>query len=72
MTSPAEERAKLTFLTVAAIERTSVAKLRRAILEDWVTRALSDPDVAEIVRLMTAARNRRAKQRTNVLPMRRR
>ena len=58
--------------TVALIERCTVAEVRRRAVTAYVSRALDDPAVAEIVTLILASRRRAAGDRTNVLELRRR
>jgi hypothetical protein len=65
------EQEDLVLRTVAVIERTTVAELRRRAVADLVARKLADPKVAEIVRLMAAARRARAGGGANVIEMRR-
>ena len=64
----------LTLRTVAVLESTSPAKLRRAVMADWCVVQRQDPAVAEIVRLMQESRAKRddAEGLARVVELRRR
>jgi hypothetical protein len=61
------ERDDLTLRTLALIERTTVAEQRRRALAAYAEQARQDPQVAEIVRLMLAARRERRNGGSNVI-----
>ena len=65
------ERDELTLRTLALIEDTTVAEQRRQALRAYAEQARQDEHVAEIVRLMLAARRERHSG-SNVLRLRRR
>jgi hypothetical protein len=61
----------VTLRTLAVIGRTTVAEQRRRALRAYAGQARRDPAIAEIVRLVLAARHDRQDHR-NVIPLRRR
>jgi hypothetical protein len=61
------ERDDLTLRTLALIERTTVAEQRCRALAAYAKQARQDPQVAEIVRLMLAARRERCNGGSNVI-----
>jgi hypothetical protein len=58
---------ELTLRTLAIIEDTTVAEQRRIALAAYARQARQDPNVAEIVGLMLAARRKRANGAGNVI-----
>jgi hypothetical protein len=61
------ERDELTLRTLAIIEGTTLARQRRIALAAYARQARQEPDVAEIVRLMLAARRGRVNGGGNVI-----
>lgn len=61
------ERDEATLRTLAIIDGTTLAEQRRIGLADYARRAREDADVAEIVRLMLAARRERRSGSGNVI-----
>lgn len=63
------ERDEMTLRVLAIIERTNLAEQRRRALADRAAQAREDPRVAEIVRLMLAARREQRDGGENVINM---
>jgi len=63
------ERDDVTLRVLAIIDRTTVAEQRREAVRAYCRQARTRPDVAEIVRLMLAARRARRNGGSNVIAM---
>lgn len=63
------ERDELTLRTLAIIDGTTLAEQRRIGLAAYAAQAREDENVAEIVRLMLAARRKRGNGGGNVIKM---
>ena len=67
MSDRLSERDEITLRTLALIERTTLAELRRRALAAYAAQARQDENIAEIVRLMLASRRKRQKHGGNVI-----